>query len=278
MLKSILVGLDGSAYSNSATELGLEWAKRFDAMLVGLGVLDDVAVHGSEFVAHESLGYPKKMDADLVADARRKVEQFLERFALRCAAEKVACKLLEDAGSPEEQIIREAQRYDLVLLGRKSYFHFANERDSFDETVRKVVQRSPRPVVTVPENLGSGGPVIVGYDGSLQAARTLQAFEATGLGAGCQVQILCIDTDYNKAARCAELGADFLRSHDVRAMAYPLASTLCPGDVLMEQVRKLDPVMLVMGAYGHRGWRELLFGSVTTMLLKKSPVPIFLYH
>ena len=39
MLCSMLVGLDGSEYSDSALELGIRWARRFDALLVG-GAVD----------------------------------------------------------------------------------------------------------------------------------------------------------------------------------------------------------------------------------------------
>ena len=35
MLRSILVGLDGSEHGDSALELGIRWARRFDALLVG---------------------------------------------------------------------------------------------------------------------------------------------------------------------------------------------------------------------------------------------------
>lgn len=45
MLKSILVGLDGTAHSRAAVELGFQWAKRFNALLVGIGILDKRHAH-----------------------------------------------------------------------------------------------------------------------------------------------------------------------------------------------------------------------------------------
>jgi nucleotide-binding universal stress UspA family protein len=278
MMKSILVGLDGSAYSRTAVELGLQWAKRSDALLVGLGVIDEVTIRGYEFLRlGPPQSHPKHWDGDLVADARRKVELFLERFALRCAEEQVAYKVLEDVGAPDEQIARESQRYDLILLGRKTYFRFETE-EGFDDTARKVVQLAPRPVVTVPEVVRQTGPVLVAYDGSLQAARAVQAFQATGLGEDCDVHVLCVDPVFTAAARDADRAAEFLRFHDCKAVAHPLASEEAPDKVILEQVRKLDPRLLVLGAFGTRGWREFLFGSVTGSLLKTSPVPLFLYH
>jgi nucleotide-binding universal stress UspA family protein len=46
MLKSVLIGLDGSDYSTAAVELGIRWAKQFDALLVGLGIIDEPTIRG----------------------------------------------------------------------------------------------------------------------------------------------------------------------------------------------------------------------------------------
>ena len=40
MLRSVLVGVDGSEYSTAAVELGIRWAQRSGAVLVGLGIID----------------------------------------------------------------------------------------------------------------------------------------------------------------------------------------------------------------------------------------------
>ena len=40
MLRSILVGVDGSEYSTAAVELGIQWVQRSGAVLVGLGIID----------------------------------------------------------------------------------------------------------------------------------------------------------------------------------------------------------------------------------------------
>ena len=44
MLKSLLIGLDGSEDGRSVLELGLRWAKRFDALAVGLAVVDEPGI------------------------------------------------------------------------------------------------------------------------------------------------------------------------------------------------------------------------------------------
>jgi nucleotide-binding universal stress UspA family protein len=274
MLKSILIGLDGSPYSETAMELGLEWAKRFEALLVGLGIIDRPSSAAGEGTPPGAGGAIEQRDEPLVADARRKVESYLGQFSVRCARAQVACKVLEDVGLPWQEIVREAERCDMVLLGKRTYFHFESE-ESVDDTLQQVVRHSPRPVVTAPETLGGQG-VLVAYDGSLPAARTLQVFESLGLAEGEEVHIVSVFAEYDEAARTTGRAADFLGFHGVRTKAHPVASSASPGNVLMEQVRKLNPRLVVMGAHGKPAWRETLFGSVTRTMVRMSPVPVFL--
>lgn len=171
MLRSILIGLDGSADSASAIRLGIEWARRDGAMLVGLAIIDEPTIAAEEpiflgGVPHaDPIFYRERM-----ADARRSADQFLEQFALHCAEAGVACKVLEDVGLPADEIALEAQRYDVVMLGRKTRFHFeVSERH--DDTLERVLKESPRPVVVVPEVGSDSGPIVVAYDGRPRALR-----------------------------------------------------------------------------------------------------------
>src|SRR6266480_38183 len=120
MLRTILLGLDGSPLNSAVVSLGISWARRFNALLVGVGVVDEPALRGSHTAPPG--GYLEKLQEEWVGTARKEVEQFLEQLAIRCAEEGVACKLLEDAGAPAEEILKEAQRFDLILLGKHANF------------------------------------------------------------------------------------------------------------------------------------------------------------
>ena len=189
----------------------------------------------------------------------------------------MACKLLEDVGAPAEKIVLEAQRYDLIVLGRRTYFQ-RGPHEGPEDTLTQVLKRSPRPVLTVPDSVREGRCVMVAYDGSLQAARALQAFQSTGLDEGREVVVVSIDPDHVEAARRADRAAEFLRFHDIKAVTQPVASSASPAAVILEQVVRLDPGLLVMGAYGQPRWREFMLGSVTKSVLEVNPVPLFLHH
>jgi hypothetical protein len=91
-------------------------------VLAGLGIVDAPAIRKPEPVPLGGSAYKVHHDATLLRDARHKVGQFLERCARRCAEADVTYQILQDIGLPAEQILLEAQRYDLIPLGQHTFF------------------------------------------------------------------------------------------------------------------------------------------------------------
>ena len=277
MPRSILVGLDGSTHCAAAVEIGIRWAQRSNAMLVGLGIIDEPTICKPAAVPLGAMSFKAQRDQDLLADATRRVDGYLEQFALRCANAEISHKLLEDVGLPAEQIMLEAQRYDVILLGRETHFHFETQ-EAADETLASVVRHSPRPVVAVPENPAEGTSVVVAYDGGLQAARALQAFQGIGWNGSQEVHIVCVHPDRVEAARRSNRAVEFLDFHEIKAYPHPVSTAVPADEAILEQARKVDAGLLVMGAYGRLPLKEFFFGSVTRAMLQTSSVPLFLYH
>ncbi|MHC5543011.1 universal stress protein, partial [Singulisphaera rosea] len=169
MLKSLLICMDGSDDSRSALELGLRWARRFDALAVGVAVVDKPGILSSKDVLFAGGHHWHATDPAprLISDERHRIEEILEHFGRRCRDAGVVCNTLDDVGTPYVRILDEAQVYDLILLGRTTHFDFGHDHDA---TLEKVIQDSPRPVVAVPRELDGGEAVVVAYDGSLPAA------------------------------------------------------------------------------------------------------------
>ena len=277
MLRSVLVGVDSSEYSTAAMELGIQWAQRSGAVLVELGMIDAPTISKPEPVPLGGSAHKGHRDASLLMDASHKVGQFFEHWARRCAEADVACQILQEIDLPAEHILLEAQRYDLIMLGQHTFFHFETQQQP-DETLQVVLKQSPRPVVAVPAALPEGQGVVVAYDGSLHAARTLQMLQVLGLEGSQEVHVVCINPDQEHADRCVERGVAFLHSHNIVAQPYARATEAAPADVLLEHLHQVQASLLVMGAYGRSTLGEFFGGSVTRTLLRESPVPLFFYH
>lgn len=276
MLRSILLGVDGSEHSEAALGLAIQWARRFDALLVGMGCIDEPGLHGpEEYLVGEA--YFDRLNTSLLAETRKRVDSALSKVALRCAEAGVAFKPLEDVGTPYAQILLEAQRYDLIVMGRQTHFRFGWQ-DEPDITLSKVLADSPRPVVAVRDEAVDGKTALIAYDGSLQASRALASFESSGLGRAREIHVASIAEDKKDAARRAERAVDFLKAHKLDAVPYPVETSHSPAEVLLETIRRCDPGLVVMGAYGQPILREFFLGSTTRTMLEQCPVPIFLDH
>jgi nucleotide-binding universal stress UspA family protein len=273
-LRSILVALDGSPWSEAATTLALDWARRFDARLVGLGVVDKPSIDRGEPVPMGAYGFKKHRDEARLADAHRRVLSFLERFRARVAATGQQPIVLEEIGDPAERILREAQRCDVVILGRETHFHFEMQ-DRPDMTVAQVLRVSPRPVVIVPRELPVGWSVMVAYGGCREAARTLQTFQSLGIAGDDELHIVTVRRERAEAEEIAALAGEFLTAHGTRHRLWAIASDAAPADVLLEEIRLRRPRLLVMGAHASHPLRDLFATSVTRAVLRACPAPVF---
>lgn len=277
MLTRILVGLDGSNDSDAAVELALRWATPSRALVGGIAVVDEPEICAPEAVPLGGGAFKEARDAAWLEEARGRVEGLLDAFGRRCANAGVPHLALNRTGSPVEQILLEAQRFDVVLLGRQTRFCFET-REGPDETLREVVKQGPRPVVAVPPKGVPGGAVVVGYDGSLQAARALFALAATGLTQLGPVHVVGAGEHREPTRRAVERAVDYLRGHGVEAEAHALTTQRPADEVLREEVDRHGAGLLVLGAYGQPVLREFFLGSVTRRLIDSSPVPLFLFH
>ncbi len=274
MLASILVGLDGTRDSDVALDLAIQWATRFDAVLVGLGIVDEPSIRAREPVSIGTSVLKANREEHRVADARRKIERILDQFTSRCTAEGVSCKVLEDFGAPYKEILRESHRHDLVLLGHETHFRDETSNKG-DDTLWRVLRRESRPIVIAPKELGTGSSVVLAYDESPQADRAMQAFQALGLDFGQNVFVLSVSPAEDRAECEAEDAVEFLEAHGVHAVACTRQQRGSLGKAILEEVAQRDARMLVMGVSKHSTLRDLLVGGVTKTVLHESPVPVF---
>jgi nucleotide-binding universal stress UspA family protein len=273
MLKTILIALDDSPYTQTATSLAIDWATRHKARLLGLGLLDTASIARPEAVPLGAGSFKKERDGDRIVNTHGRVQGFLTKFQERCEAAGVTAEVFEDIGDPAANILRGAHRCDVVIIGRETHFHL--ERQQPDATVAQVLRGSPRPIVVVPPELPAGEGVVVAYGGGREVAQALQTFQLLGLTGGEKVHVLSVEREGWDAGALARLACDYLSAHGTTFELHELVSKASPAEILLEQVQKLRPRILVVGAHGYHPLRDLFASSVTRDILRVSPVPVF---
>jgi nucleotide-binding universal stress UspA family protein len=135
----------------------------------------------------------------------------------------------------------------------------------------------------VPDDLKPITPfenVVVAWNGSRESARAL-AEAAPYLRQAGKVGVLVVEGP-NPTEAATLMGNDavhHLRHHGINANKYRAVGQEDEiADALIEECRKLNANLLVMGSYGHSRLHELLPGSTTDRILRQSPFPLLIAH
>ena len=277
MLKSVLVLLDKTPGGEAAQTLALDIAKQHDAVLTAVSAFNlDVLVVPFGFYS-ESLAY-SDIDRDKVVEDRRHDLAVLQKnFSRKCAEARIEHDVIESEGAVYNELARAAMSHDLVVLGNDIKFgDIAGQSES--ASVGLLLKNVPRPLLVAPPVLPKGTDVIVAFDGSPPAARALQLFALLGLADDRTVRIVTIHKKLQVAEAIVRDATLFLDRHHIKNSAKIVEGHHQPSEIILEEIKQHEAGMLVMGAFGHRGWREVILGSSTNALLGYADVPIFVYH
>lgn len=274
MLRSALVLLDGSPFSRAAADLAIRWSRQHGGRAAGISIVNEPAIRESASLA--KILAQEEYDREF-AEAKERIGQYLQSFAAVCRQAGVAHAVIEETGTPTGETLLEAQRHDLLLVGKQTFLRSPSQPDDPD-TLTHIVKNAPRPVVVVPEVLPAGDATVIAYDGSLQSARALEAYWASGLCISRENHIISIGESERDAQVRADLAADYLAMHDVQAKVHLQITAGGVADTLLSELDRLAPGLLVMGAYGKTSLRDFFFGSVTKRVMAEADVPLFLDH
>lgn len=275
MLKHIVVGLNGTQYSRAAVEVALSWAQRYQAEVLGVAVVDAPGLAAAEPVPLGAGIYKVDRDELVLKNAREHAAQMLDEFATRAATANIPYQTTRLEGDPATLLTREAQRGDLLMVGRKA---MPQEFGQFpSHTLHQLVHSTSRPVICVPASTGGGAPALVAYDGSPQAAKALQAFQAIGLASHRDIHVLTVALD-PRDRHLGELAVEYLKHHGHEVRLHVESSHGPAAAVILGEAKRLGAGIIVMGSFGQSQVKEFLFGSVTKSVLRDSTVPLFLYH
>jgi nucleotide-binding universal stress UspA family protein len=273
----MLIGVNGTPASIQAYELGLTWAKAHQTPVTCLAVVDVDGLGSPETLPLGEGTFKASRDSEAVARERAKLAAALQTAGESAQARGVDCRLVQLDGIPSEVLTLEAQRHDLLVLGRRPP-SAASGQAGPSATLTDIVRRASRPVIVAGDGSPQSSNVVVAYDGSPQAACTLQAFVQSGLHFGHPLHLVGVGEDPIGAQFRLMRALDYLRAHGRQAELHVLPVRGSVAVTLAQFVRQLPCGLLVMGVSSRPWLTELLFGSVTRSMLHEVPAPLFLYH
>jgi nucleotide-binding universal stress UspA family protein len=169
---------------------------------------------------------------------------------------------------------------DLIVAGQTDPEWDLSPLMDFPE---RLALESGRPVLVIPcagRYATVGRRVVIAWKRSREAARAV--FDALPLLREAEaVHILEIKDhaeDANTLARDTAIAAALGRHGIKPEVRTSTASDISVGDEILSRASDLDADLLVMGAYGHSRFRELVFGGATRHIARHMTLPTLLSH
>jgi len=213
-----------------------------------------------------------------IADARKEGEEIVEAFAEKAKKAGIAYETEVVEGSQDDILTLYGRYADLIVVGQHG--PGGTEQADKSDMPDRLILAAGRPVLVVPyagRYAGLGRHVVIAWDASRQATRAVNDAMPV-LTRADKVSVLSINPA-SKGLGDAP-GADICRHlarHGVKAEASSVTTDeITAADMLLSRLADEGADMIVMGAYGHARWRELVLGGFTRHMLGHMTVPVLM--
>jgi nucleotide-binding universal stress UspA family protein len=264
-------------------QLGAEASS--NALAYGLSLAEQAGARVTLQAASVKLDLPhawiSRLVAELVADENRRLRLSAEAIAERARSDAAAMGVLCRTETPQlaypelvATVRAQSRLHDVSVIDAEP-----NALTGDRGLIEALMFDSGRPLIVVPSGYESftARRILIAWDGSAQASRALHdALPLLKQAEAVEIVSVSGEKDLAGSVPGAEL-APSLAHHDVPVTVVDLAAA--DGDVaatLRTRATLSCADMIVMGAFVHPRWRELVWGGVTQALLRSCPVPLFL--
>ena len=216
-------------------------------------------------------------------EARPSVLEALDRFEAQARSADVSHERRLSELDTASNLTLQARYADLLVLSQGHAN--GSEQGASEHLPEYVALFAGRPVLVVP-HAGSYAHVdrhaLVAWDGSRAATRAVS--DALPLLRASQlVTVAVFNPEREHGVHGAQPGADialFLARHGVQVevLRQSTPPDLPVGEALLSLAAGHNADLLVMGAYGHPRWNEILLGGVTRTVLRSMTLPVLMSH
>lgn len=284
MFKSILLAVDASKYSEVCTVYALEYAHRLGAKITALSVLDhkEIAIVYPYF--YPTVDFPPVFDEsifekhDLFDKQKKRAIDVLHRIETKCQEANVGCSKEIRDGLVSEIILEETQTADLLFAGQRGA-GADYSTGLLGSNLESVIRRSSIPVIITPQKFRPLKKILVCFDGSDYAAKSLRA--AVHLAVSCPegnvaLRLLVVGDDDDAAQAISSKAVKYLDAYQIGDIFIHRRGDVATGIIETADTENAD--LVTMGAYGHSRIRELVLGSTTETVLRNIHLPVLLHH
>lgn len=276
MIKTILIGLDGSEHSRTAMRYALWLGQQLGATVIGLHVVDIVSIEGSFF--HDisgSLGFEPYLDfsSKMREVLHERGKGLLQEFTDHATKAGVRSDTVLGMGVVANEIAEQARTADLVVIGHRG----VNERFStglLGSTAESVTRKCPRPVFISTVEFRPISRPLLAYDGSQRAAAAMRAAADFCVSLSLPLTVLTVAKDSESGDKVIGDARKYLAPYNIESSC--VVQTGNAPEQIVAYIKEHGFDLMFIGAYGHSRIIEMVLGSTTEYVLRNTSCPVFL--
>jgi nucleotide-binding universal stress UspA family protein len=227
--------------------------------------------------------FAEKMRRTLTDEVRGKAQALLNDFIQTVEAAGV-----RHSGDHvgEDGVVRtlvdDMRTHDLLITGRESHFYYADP-DALSNTILKVIEAGAAATLIVGTKPVSVSRVLIAYDGSSAAARTMQKFvHLSPFGKDISIELVHVRENGDEARlmsdRLLQDAKRYFEEHDYTSVIATSLENPKPSERIRAYAETQGADLIVSGAYAKTGLRRFFLGSSAPSLIAEATVPLFLYR
>lgn len=269
-MKTILLYANDDSAMESRLQAALDVARTFEAHLSCVQVTPF-----DRFIMGDPFGgvYALPTVIETVRDAEEKHRAAIEG---RLRGEGVSWDWSRFDGSPAQVVVNRSRLSDLVVLSLNDP---SGPTDGPLSMVGDVVLDARAPVLAVPHSSRSidcTGTAVVAWNGAAESAHALR-LTLTMLRMASRVHIVTVSDDRSDFPSTA--ASEYLARNGIASELHEWPrGDRSVATALADALTTLKGSYLVMGAYGHSRFSEMVLGGTTREMLRRGDIPLMLAH
>lgn len=273
MTTQVLACIDASPYAQAVCDYAVWAAQQLNTPVTLVHVLDK-ALHTQTPDLSGSIGLGSQ---ELLLQQLAELDEKHSKLALQRGRLilDAARQQIEQAGvTSSDDRLRHGQLLDtlselesqtrLLVLGKRG-FSSADAHGHMGLHVERVIRSVHKPILLTQQQFKTPQRIMLAFDGSATAQKSLQMLAASPLCRGLPVHLVMAAAE-NETTR-AELDS---AAQLMRAAGFDTKTAIVEGepDVVLHQYQQEHVIdLLVMGAYGHSRIRQFIVGSTTSAMI-----------
>ncbi len=276
MIKSILLSVDGSSYTDAQVKYCIQLAKAFKCKIKVLSIVDIRIFEWAVVMGTD--GFVPMVPSNIYKEESQKMletkaDAVLDKCSSILKHEGIDFEVEKISGPPVDIICEKSRLVDLLLMGARG--EFAKWKSHVvGATVDAVVRQWNKPIFINPEKFKKVSKILFAYDGSDKANKALQLAGLFATELGVPVVILTVHGKESIRNKFLEEAKIYLEPYEIPVEFLGVSGH--PEQEILNVADERQCGLIIMGAFGQSRIREKILGSTTEHILRNKKIPVLL--